>query len=283
MKKNSGQSGAAMPAEALRQALGESEQVQELVEEAGKDLSNANEVLKEELATEEPPPAINDALDKSTGAEKKVQEASEKLAVVNEALANEVRERHVLEFHLAAATEQKEAAYLASLHDPLTGLPNRALFNDRLEHALAQAHRHDWHLAVMFIDLDNFKSINDTLGHAVGDRVLEIIAERLMESTRADDTLCRQGGDEFLYVMMEPRDERAVRDVAEKFIRAIETPCEVVKDGATVSRKIRASIGISLFPQDATTAEALVIRADESMYRAKREQLGYCFADGNAR
>jgi GGDEF domain-containing protein len=126
--------------------------------------------------------------------ESKVQEASDGLSVVNLALKDEVKERNLLEGKLAAVTEQGRLDRHAALHDLLTGLPNRALFYDRLEYGFRQARRHGWRLAVMFVDLDDFKVINDTYGHAAGDCLLQAIARRLTESTRGDDTVSRHGG-----------------------------------------------------------------------------------------
>ncbi|HWS03745.1 MAG TPA: GGDEF domain-containing protein [Gammaproteobacteria bacterium] len=145
----------------------------------------------------------------------------------------EIKERHELEDQLAAVTEQGEVDRHTALHDALTGLPNRALFNDRLEHGLAQAERHGWTLAVMFLDLDRFKIINDTHGHDIGDSVLRIIAERLKENTRSDDTVSRLGGDEFLYLLMEVPNEEDVTLIAQKLIKSIQAPCNVVKSGLT--------------------------------------------------
>ena len=158
-------------AKSLTKVLGQSERVNELVKESADELSSVNVVLKQELAAQDLPPGVENALEKSEAVEDKVQEASEKLTAVNRALEGEVRERDMVEHQLATAIEQEEAARYAALHDVLTGLPNRVLFNDRLEHGIAQAKRHGWTLAVMFIDLDKFKSINDTYGHDAGDAV----------------------------------------------------------------------------------------------------------------
>ncbi|MEO8104551.1 MAG: GGDEF domain-containing protein, partial [Betaproteobacteria bacterium] len=251
----------AKPAQALTEALGQSERVQEIVEECATELTSVNVVLKHGLADQHPQTKIEKALEKSEVIEDKVQEASEVLVEVNQTLEREVHERRVLEFQFAAATEQKDAARQASLHDPLTGLPNRALFNDRLEHGLAQAQRHGWNLAVMFIDLDNFKDINDTHGHDVGDTVLKIIAGRLKENTRGDDTISRFGGDEFLYLLSETRGEQDVASIAAKLIEVIQEACEVGAGGVTLRPCIHASIGIAMFPRDGTTAEVLIKRA----------------------
>jgi len=262
----------------LAKALGQSEHVKELVKESAEELSSVNTVLKEELADHAAMPQVERALEKSEAVESKVQEASEKLTVVNRALEGEVRERNVVERQLAAAIEQKEAACEAALHDVLTGLPNRTLFNDRLEHALVQAKRHGWSLAVMFIDLDKFKNINDTHGHHAGDAVLRTTAQRLTENARGGDTVSRHGGDEFLYLLTEVSDEKDIARIAEKIVQALRAPCKVSVGGLDIDASIGASIGISIFPQHGATADALVKSADTAMYRAKQGKSGYAFA-----
>lgn len=266
------------PAKSLTKALGESERAKGLVEECAEELSSVKEDLKQELAEGDPSAVVENALEKSEAAESKAQDASEKLSIVNRALEDEVKERQVLEKRLATATEQEEAARHAAFHDPLTGLPNRALFNDRLEHGLAQAQRHGWGLAVMFVDLDNFKTINDSYGHGAGDGVLRTIGERLKESTRGGDTVSRYGGDEFLFLLMEIQDKQPISLIAEKVMNAIQTPCDVNARDIT-TQKVSASIGISIFPKDGTTADDLVKSADKAMYQAKRNNTGYAFAE----
>lgn len=263
------------PSKSLTKVLGQSKQVKGLVVEAAEGLSSVNTVLKQELAESDTLPGIENAIEKSEAVEDKVQEASEKLSRVNLALKAEVKERHVLEKQLAAVTEQAEADRHAALHDALTGLPNRALFNDRLEHGLAQAVRHGRTLAVMFVDLDDFKIINDTYGHDVGDSVLQIIAGRLKENIRSEDTVSRLGGDEFLYLLMEVQDEREVALIAQKIIKFIQTPCDINKPGVTVSPIVKASIGIAVFPRNGATAEILIKSADTAMYQAKQTKTGY--------
>lgn len=262
------------PAKSLNNVLDQSEQVKDLVEECAEELSSVNTAIKQELAEQNPLPGVAGALEQSMAIEGKVLDASDKLAVVNQELVHEVRERQVLENQLAAAKAQEVSARQAAFHDALTGLPNRVLFNDRLEHGLAQAQRHGWALAVMFVDLNDFKIINDTHGHAVGDEVLRMISARLKDNTRDDDTVSRHGGDEFLYLLMEVKDEGDVGRIAQKLVTAIQTPCALSIGPLTIN----ASIGISIFPRDGTTAEALLKTADEAMYKAKREKLGYAFA-----
>lgn len=266
------------PAKTLTKVLGQSEHVKDLMEECAEGLASVNLDLKQELADLDPLPGVEIVLEKSEIVEDKVIVASDELAVVNLALAAEINERHVLELQLAEVTEQKDAARHAAFHDELTGLPNRALFNDRLEHGLAQATRHGWNLAVMFVDLDKFKEVNDSYGHAVGDSVLQMIATRLKQHSRRADTMSRMGGDEFLYLLMETGDVRDVTQIAEKLIRSIQVPCDVLAGDVTVSPSVKASIGISIFPRDGITVDALIESADTAMYRAKQDQSGFAFA-----
>ena len=232
----------------LARVLDQSERIKEAVEECAEDLAAVNSALKDELENRPSQPGVESALQKSESVESKVQDAAEDLTNVNRALEAEVKERHQLEHELVAVKKQEEAARHAAFHDPLTSLPNRVLFNDRLEHGLAQAKRHEWTLAVMFIDLDNFKSINDTHGHVVGDAVLQTIALRLKNMTRDDDTVCRHGGDEFLYLLLELKHESDATMVAEKIIQAVSEPCEVNANEGALKLIVKPSIGIAIFP-----------------------------------
>ena len=211
-----------------------------------------------------------------------MQDCADELTTVNRALKAEVREREVLEHELLAAQAQEQAARHAAFHDPLTSLPNRVLFNDRLEHGLVQAARHERILAVMFIDLNGFKAINDTHGHLAGDAVLKTVALRLGALTRDEDTLSRHGGDEFLFLLLELSDASDATLIAEKIIRALGEPCTVSAGGAEISLQVGASIGIAIFPADGTSAESLVRSADKAMYRAKRDRCGYAFSQESA-
>lgn len=262
----------------LDAALDQSRRVEALVEESAESLLHVNSSLENELARNEPMPAVSKALEMNQAVEKKVQEASDNLTAVNQALEGELRERNLVEHQLAAALEQEQSARHAALHDVLTGLPNRALFNDRLEHGLAQAKRHGWALAVMFVDIDEFKAINDNYGHDVGDSVLKVTAQRLVESTRGNDTVSRHGGDEFLFLLTEIDDERIISKVAGKMLDTICTPHEARESVAMPC--IRASVGIAIYPRDGADADALVKSADDAMYLAKRSKSGYAFASG---
>jgi two-component system, cell cycle response regulator len=160
-----------------------------------------------------------------------------------------------------------------TLHDSTTGLPNRDLFDDRLTHAIALAKRHTWMLAVMFLDLDRFKRINDTHGHAVGDGVLKEVAKRLLQRTRDDDTVCRNGGDEFLYLLMNPQDTENIERITDTLLKTIGQPIDM----GDLQPVIKASIGIAIYPENGTTGEQLIRNADAAMYRAKKSMIGYRF------
>ncbi len=121
----------------------------------------------------------------------------------------------------------------------------------------------------MFIDLDDFKNINDTHGHAAGDQLLQAIASRLKGAMRADDTVSRHGGDEFLYLLLDLKHEADAARVAEKIRKKISEPCALTVDGIVISAVVRPSIGIAIFPRDGQSGDALTESADSAMYRAK--------------
>jgi diguanylate cyclase (GGDEF)-like protein/PAS domain S-box-containing protein len=166
-------------------------------------------------------------------------------------------------------TERKrreETEHHLAYHDTLTGLPNRRLLDDRLRQALHVAQRRDARLAVMLVDLDGFKEINDRRGHRAGDAVLLEVARRLAACVRKADTLARQGGDEFVVVLPEVAQESDCQVVADKILRALASPARVESE----EFRLGASIGVSLYPADAGDGEALLRNADAAMYRAKR-------------
>ena len=155
-------------------------------------------------------------------------------------------------------------SYLAQ-HDSLTDLPNRILLNDRLNQAMALAHRHQQQLAVLFLDVDRFKHINDSLGHDVGDRLLQSVAQRLLGCVRKSDTVSRQGGDEFVILLSEVTRAQDAAVSAEKILMALSTPHRIDRHDLHVT----ASIGIVIYPDDGTEAETLMKHADFAMYHAK--------------
>jgi diguanylate cyclase (GGDEF)-like protein len=176
---------------------------------------------------------------------------------------------------LSAAQQDAREARVRALHDYLTGLPNRELFDDRLAHAIALADRHDWTLAVMFLDLDQFKSLNDAYGHTAGDAALKTIAQRLLLYVRDEDTVCRNGGDEFLYLLMNPRSKTNVEHIANSVLRTIAQPVLV----GNRELSIEASIGIAIYPEHGASGEQLIARADAAMYLAKERSRGVAFFD----
>ena len=150
-------------------------------------------------------------------------------------------------------------------HDALTGLPNRLAFAERLERRLAEARASGESLALMFVDLDHFKRINDSLGHAVGDTLLKTVAARITEALRVGDTVARFGGDEFLVLLAPRAGKPAVAEVAARLLAAIGAPLQA--SGVTIS--VTPSIGLAIFPQDGATPADLIHHADQAMYRAK--------------
>lgn len=170
--------------------------------------------------------------------------------------------------------ERRHQAQIA-LHDHLTKLPNRHLLDERMAQSLARANRQGTQFAVLFIDLDNFKSVNDNYGHLVGDKVLKVIAERLRAHVRAEDTAARLGGDEFVILSEGVNTERDVEIAANRLLATISRPVRIkLRRTDTVNITVTGSVGISLCPRDGDNLEDLVTRADEAMYRAKNDVTG---------
>ncbi len=257
----------------LAKALSQTQQVKNTLEVCAEELTSVNSVLKEELVEHLTLDEIQDALTKSEDIEDKVQECAEDLHSVNVALAEEIAERKKLEEKLLDAKAQEEKNRYLAYHDVTTGLANRALLNDRLAQAMAQAERHARSFAVLFIDLDQFKSINDTYGHAVGDQVLKMVGANLQACVRDEDTVSRLGGDEFLCLLMEVEEDANVAKVAESMIKKVSAPCEINH----VMLGVKPSIGIALYPRDGTSAETLLKNADAAMYKAKQDSNGFVF------
>lgn len=173
---------------------------------------------------------------------------------------------YVSVFSDISSIKQTEARLSQLAHqDTLTGLANRLAFNLNLEKSLERAKRHQHKIALLFLDLDRFKLINDTLGHAAGDKMLQIVAERLKHGVRAEDMVARLGGDEFTIVLEEIGQSEDAVNLAQKIIEIIAEPMELYGEEVVTS----TSIGLSIFPDDATSAEDLARAADTAMYRAK--------------
>jgi diguanylate cyclase (GGDEF)-like protein len=160
-------------------------------------------------------------------------------------------------------------------HDPVTGLPGRVLLEQLAKHMIAAARRSGEQLAVLFLDLDRFKAINDLHGHDIGDHLLRAVARRLRATFRAEDILCRLGGDEFVVVLARIRDAEEAAHVAQKVIARLTSPYDI----AGLQLQCAASMGISLFPRDSDTLGQLMQQADRAMYQAKQVSPGrYQFA-----
>src|SRR3954449_3910020 len=166
---------------------------------------------------------------------------------------------------------QSRLAFLAC-HDPLTALPNRTLFSERLGREIEEARRYGRRVALFYIDLDNFKDVNDTLGHAAGDALLKQVAARIEEQLQPGQTAARLGGDEFAVMHIDPKNVSDARDLGERLMRRLTQPFDIDRRPIFVS----ASIGITLFPDDADAVEPLQRNADLAMYKAKSEGRSRC-------
>jgi diguanylate cyclase (GGDEF)-like protein len=263
----------------LRRVLNKNKKIKKTVKKAANELTSINEVLKQGMKVNIPVQTIKGAITQNEDVEYKVAGAADDLHQVNIELAKEVTERVVIESELADAKTdlaevrddlsksqaKEEETRKFTLKDALTGLPNRVLFEQALGQGLSQAKRHDWGLAVLFIDIDKFKSINDSYGHDLGDKVLLMIANRLQTFIRGEDTVSRWGGDEFVCLLLEVKQEADVSRLAEKMVNRIAEACEF--NGIVLS--IRASIGIAIYPADGETADTLFKNADAAMFKAK--------------
>jgi diguanylate cyclase (GGDEF)-like protein len=173
---------------------------------------------------------------------------------------------HLERYRILADDSMKEMAHQAR-HDALTGLPNRLLFNEYLIQAIAQARSKRGKLAVIFLDLDRFKLINDTMGHNLGDQLLNNVAKRIRQTLRSGDTIARLGGDEFLVLLPEISEDQEAATISERILQVFTQP--IILDGNEVY--MSTSIGISLFPSDGSDMETLVKQADTAMYHAKEQ------------
>jgi len=174
-------------------------------------------------------------------------------------------DKRALEAQLAALTLKEAASSHHSSHDALTGLPNRTLIKYRFQQAKALADRRGVQLVVLFLDIDQFKQVNDRFGHVVGDRVLQMAAARLQAIVRATDTACRFGGDEFVILLTDVDDGARSSHVAQEIHKRLANPYRV----GDKSLALQASIGAAVYPRDGVLWETLVATADKAMYRAK--------------
>jgi two-component system cell cycle response regulator len=161
--------------------------------------------------------------------------------------------------------QQNRALETLALHDPLTGLPNRRLLMDRMALGIAHAHRNRGNMAVVYLDLDGFKEINDTLGHDGGDALLKMVAARLVGAVRQEDTVARVGGDEFVIALAELSHGDDVDELVSKVLQAVSQPCSIQGSSVTVT----ASVGVSVYPVHGDNVETLMKSADLALYEAK--------------
>lgn len=191
-----------------------------------------------------------------------IQTSNNETFLIEEVKLLSIIARHVEDI-VARKKAEESLAHLAS-HDPLTGLPNRTLFNDRLDMAITGAHRTGQQLAVLVIDMDRFKHINDTFGHNIGDLLLQAVGQRFTDTLRKSDTVARMGGDEF-FILAAISDDSYAGKIARKILKAFQEPFDL--DGNTIS--ITLSIGVALYPKDGKDAITLEKKADAAMYHAK--------------
>lgn len=170
--------------------------------------------------------------------------------------------------------QERFARHLAR-HDSLTSLPNRSFFRERLDHVLSHAEPERQALAVLYLDLDGFKPINDAYGHSIGDELLKIVAARLNQAVRAEDMVSRLGGDEFACLLSDLSSREQLSHMACKLFDAVSAPVKI----GQLTLTVRPSIGMAMCHDDGATAEDLIRNADVAMYRAKRQKSGYAFFD----
>jgi len=204
-----------------------------------------------------------------------LRQKNEELFKINADLA--ISKSTLEEAHNQLQETEKRIRHLA-LHDFLTNLPNRAFFLDSIKQAVFHADRNSKILALMFVDIDNFKSINDSLGHKIGDALLQAIAKRLLQCVRKSDVIARLGGDEFVLCLTDVDEIAKIEPIAQKVLRTLQEPYYL--SGHELHSG--ASIGISIYPRDAQDPETLLQAADKAMYRAKKEGRGkFWFFENN--
>ena len=285
---------------ALRRVLNKNKKIKRNVKQAASELTSVNEVLNQGIKVNIPVRTMEEAITLNEDVEHKVARAADDLHQVNIELAKEANERVGIESELAetktdlakevdervgieselaetktdlakvrddlskSQTKEEETRKI-TFQDALTGLPNRVLFEQHLDQGLILAKRHGWGLAVLFIDIDKFKSINDSYGHDLGDKVLLMVANRLQSLIRDEDTVSRWGGDEFMCLLLEVKQAADMTRLAEMMVNRIAEDCEF--NGIVLS--IRASIGIATYPASGETAGILIKNADTAMFKAK--------------
>jgi diguanylate cyclase len=268
-------------------AVDQAHDVKEKLELCADNLGSSNDVAKQRKAMGASSLSADKTLANNERVQREVQECANDLIALTETLIDgfaEVKEQARIalaesqdalahtEAALVSAQEEEKMAHRHTLRDAATGLPNRDLFDDRVTHAIALAKRHHWTLAVMFLKLDRFKTIRDAPAHADGNRASKEIGKRLLQHARAEDTVCRNSDDEFLYLLVNPQGNENVGRIAAGLLKSIAQPIDM---GEHPQRVVNANIGIASYPDDGTTAEQLIINADIAMRRAKSSSNGY--------
>lgn len=269
-------------------ALVQSQAVQEKIGECADDLSLTKQSVHSTLEQGANLLAALEVLVKADPAHDKVLECVEELHSVNETLSQGMSSLERTEAALEESRASLAASQLAlsqaldeikqvrdlALQDGLTGLPNRELFMDRLGYAIALARRREWNLAVMFLDLDGFKAINDNFGHAAGDEVLTQTAKRLTRKLRFADTVCRYGGDEFVLMLVNPQAQANIERIANEVLAELAAPIPF----GEASLEIGASLGIAIYPDHGQERTELIQQADAAMYVAKKAKSRIAFS-----
>ncbi len=264
----------------MENILHENREIKSDVDKSSLDLNAANSLLGFE---ENPSANLLEAIDKHKITEDSVAASGRSLGEVNNRLALQIDSLADIRGELVDAKFQLDEARMdlidsrnqtdearrqIALEDPLTGLPNRSAFEQRLELSLSQARRHGWELAVFSIDVDEFKNINDSLGHDVGDEVLQMVATRLALLVREDDMVSRWGGDEFVCLLLEVGSPSSLTRLANKMVARIAEPYVLHQKVL----RVQVSLGIAIFPAHGSSAEILLRHADLAMYLAKGEK-----------
>jgi len=272
--------------DSLALAMNQTHDVTEKLGLCADNLGSSNDVAKIRQDAGANPLSADKSLANNQRVQREVQECAHDLHELTETLMDgigEVKEQTriaLAESHsalasseaaLATAQDGEKKAQLRVLYDSATGLANRDLFDDRLTHAIALAKRHDWTLAVMFLGIASFKFINNMHGHLIGNRVLQEIGKRLLKHARDEDTVCRNDGGEFLYLLMNPRGSENIERIAGALLKTITQP---VDTGDYRQHVIKASIGIASYPENGSTGEQLISNAHTAMYRARNGSSG---------
>lgn len=263
--------------------------VKEKLELCADNLGSSNDVAKQRKAAGASSLSADKTLANNERVQREVQECANDLYALTETLIDGIAEvkaqarialtesQNVLahtEAALVSAQEDEKMAHRGTLRDSATGLPNRDLFDDRMAHAIALARRHNWTLTLMVLGLDGFKTIDDAQGHAEASRASREIGRRLLQHARAEDAVCRNREDEFLYLLVNPQGNENVGRIAAGLLKSIDQPINM---GKHAQRVINANIGIASYPENGTTGEQLIINAGIAMRRAKSGSNGYVY------